>query len=96
MLPTRVGCSSIRVASAFCAPSRRDTHFAPTSHGQCQTCSGLGRGTAQCPACQDLPAVAAGRVGDEAEQLVHLEAAVGCEVDRCQQVASKCGRVPGE
>ena len=58
---------------------------ASLSHGQCEACSSLVEAAAHCLACQDLPAVAAGQLGDEAEQFVHLEAVVGCEVDRCQR-----------
>ena len=54
------------------------------SHRRCKLCGGLVEATAQGLAREGLPTVVTGQLADEAEQLINLEAVVGCEVNRCQ------------
>ena len=54
------------------------------SHRRCKLCGGLVEAAAQGLAREGLPTVVTGQLADEAEQLINLEAVVGCEVNRCQ------------
>ena len=64
-------------------------------HRDRQLGGGLVQAAAHRLTCQGLPAVITRQLADQAQQLIHLEPVVGCEIDRrqlgCTQAVVPCG-----